>query len=120
MDFDWWMKWIPGILKQHRDRFESIYQMTVEELRDTLDDFSALSIISADDVPIFMSYEMKPDDPVPADAEEAENWMIHHVTFGVKLKEKMDALGVEANLVYPGADTKYESIAQFFIAKLKE
>jgi pimeloyl-ACP methyl ester carboxylesterase len=119
MDFDWWMKWIPGILKQHRDRIESVYQMTVEELRDTLDDFSALSIISADDVPIFMSYEMKPDDPMPADAEKAENWMVHHVTFGVKLKEKMDELGLEADLKYPGARTTYKSDADFFIRKFK-
>jgi acetyl esterase/lipase len=119
MDFDWWMKWIPGILKQHRDRIESAYQMTVEELRDTLDDFSALSIISADDVPIFMSYEMKPDDPMPADAEKAGNWMLHHVTFGVKLKEKMDELGLEADLKYPGARTTYKSDADFFIRKFK-
>jgi hypothetical protein len=40
--------------------------------------------------------------------------------FGVKLKEKMDELDVEADLKYPGASPKYESIPQFFKAKLKE
>jgi len=41
------------------------------------------------------------------------------VIFGVKLKERMDQLGVEADLKYPGAKTKYNSLASFFIAKLK-
>jgi hypothetical protein len=38
--------------------------------------------------------------------------------FGVKLKEKMDELGVEADLKHPGASAKYESIPQFFKEKL--
>jgi len=39
--------------------------------------------------------------------------------FGVKLKERMAELGVEANLVYPGKDSSHGSREQFFIAKLK-
>ncbi len=119
MDFDLWMKWIPGYDKPHRDRAESFGQITDGELRDILDDISALSIVSADDVPIFMSYGMKPDDPVPTDAGRAGGWKVHHVMFGVKLKEKMDELGVEAVLKYPGTGTKYRSNADFFIQKLK-
>ena len=38
---------------------------------------------------------------------------------GIKLKEKMDQLGVEANLKYPGVQTKYESPAGFLVGKLK-
>ncbi len=119
MDFDWWMKWIPGYDKPHRDRAESFGDITDEELRRILEDISALSIVSADDVPIFMSYGMKPDDPVPTDASRAQGWKVHHVMFGVKLKEKMDELGLEADLKYPGARTTYRSNADFFIQKLK-
>ena len=38
--------------------------------------------------------------------------------FGVKLKEKMDALGIEADLQYPGARTKHGSRDRFLIKKL--
>jgi hypothetical protein len=34
--------------------------------------------------------------------------------FGVKLKEKMDALGIEADLRYPGASSTYKSVGHFF------
>jgi acetyl esterase len=119
MDFDWWMKWIPGYETPHRDRAESFGDISEEQLRDILQDIGALSQISADDPPIFMGYGMRPDDPVPDDPAKAGGWKVHHVMFGVKLKEEMDKLGVEADLKYPGAETTYESNAQFFISKLK-
>ena len=114
-----WMKWVPGYDKPHRDRAESFGEITDEELDSVIKDISALSLISADDVPIFMSYGMKPDDPVPTDASKAQGWKVHHVMFGIKLKEKMDDLGIEADLKYPDARTTYESVADFFIQKLK-
>jgi acetyl esterase/lipase len=119
MDFDWWMRWIPGYDKPHRDPTHAFGDLTAEELGKVLKDISALSLITADDPPIFMSYGMKPDAPVPADAKRARGWKVHHVMFGVKLKEKMDELGVEADLKYPGARTTYRSSADFFITELK-
>jgi len=119
MDFDWWMRWIPGYDKPHRDRTETFGDVTEEELRKVLKDISALSLITADDTPIFMSYAMKPDAPVPDNPSRAQGWKVHHVMFGIKLKEKMDKLGVEADLKYPDAQTTYQSNADFFIKKLK-
>ena len=119
MEFDWWMRWIPGYDKPHRERTEYFGEVTDEELRKVLKDISALSLITADDPPIFMSYGMRPDDPVPDDPSKAGGWKVHHVMFGVKLKEKMDKLGVEADLKYPDARTTYRSNAGFFITKLK-
>ena len=119
MDFDWWMRWIPGYDKPHRDRTETFGDVSPEELRKVLKDISALSLITADDPPIFMSYGMRPDDPVPDDPSRAGGWKVHHVMFGLKLKEKMDELGVEADLKYPEAQTTYRSSADFFITKLK-
>lgn len=119
MDFDWWMRWIPGYDKPHRDVAEAFGDISDEELHRVIQDISALSLISADDPPIFMSYGMKPDDPVPTDVSRAQGWKVHHVMFGVKLKEKMDQLGIEADLKYPEAQTTYKSIADFFIKKLK-
>ena len=119
MDMEWWKRWVPGYTKPHRDRAELVGDITDDELRELVKDVSAMSLITADDPPIFMSYGMKPEAPIPSDAKRARGWKVHHVIFGIKLKEKMDKLGVESNLKYPGAQTKYESPAGFLIAKLK-
>lgn len=119
MDFEWWKRWIPGYEKPHRERTEYVGEVTDEELRKIIKDISALSLITSDDPPIFMSYGMRPDAPIPDDTSRAQGWKVHHVTFGVKLKEKMDELGVEADLKYPEAQTTYRSIVDFFIRKLK-
>jgi acetyl esterase len=119
MDIGWWMRWIPGYDKPDRDIAEIFGGITDEELRKVVRDFSALSLITADDPPIFLFYEMKPDAPAPTDSSKARRWKSHHVMFGVKLKEKMDELGIEADLKYPDAETTYQSYADFFIRKLE-
>ena len=72
--------------------------------------------MSADDPPTFLSYRMAPGDPVP-EGDGATGWKVHHVRFGLALKERLDAVRVEAHLHYPGADTEYSSAADFFAAK---
>jgi len=119
MEFEWWKRWIPGYDQPHRERTELFGEVSDEELGRIVKNISALSLVSSDDPPIFMSYAMKPDDPIPADPAKAQNWKVHHVMFGIKLKEKMDSLGVTADLKYPGAHTTYESVPAFFIARLK-
>lgn len=119
MDFDWWKKWVPGYEKPHREPTEYFGNVTEEKLDNIVKDISALSLISSDDPPIFMSYGMKPDDSIPTDPKIGQGWKVHHVIFGIKLKEKMDQLGIEANLKYPGVQTKYDSAGSFLIAKLK-
>jgi len=117
MDFAWWHKNVPGYDQPHRDISTIFDADTPEGTEKIVSEISALSLISKDDPPIFMSYGMKPDDPVPA-GDRAQGWKVHHVIFGVKLKEKMDEIGVEADLRYPGAKTKYSSRDRFLITKL--
>jgi len=119
MNVAWWKKWVPGYGEPHRSPNEVFGDVTDEELGRIVADISALSLITKDDPPIFMSYGMAPDAPAPGDPARARGWKVHHVIFGIKLKEKMDSLGVEADLRYPGAETRYGSIADFFIAKLR-
>ena len=119
MEFEWWKKWIPGYDKPHRNPTEYFGDITNEELDKIVKDISALSLITADDPPIYMTYGMKPDDPIPANPAKVQGWKVHHVMFGVKLKEKMDKLGVEADLKYPGTQTTYQSSTAFFIRELK-
>ena len=119
MDIDWWMRWIPGYDKPDRDIAELFGGITDDELRELVREYSALSLITANDPPVFLFYEMKPDAPAPTDSSKAQKWKSHHVMFGVKLKEKMDELGVEVDLKYPDAKTKHQSYAGFFIRKLE-
>ncbi len=93
---------------------------TLEEANEIAKRHSALSIISPDDPPIFMSYGMSPSDKLPSDPRRVRGWLIHHVILGVALKDKADSLNVEAHLQYPGAKPKYESLVEFFQDKLLE
>ncbi|HID74405.1 MAG TPA: alpha/beta hydrolase [Planctomycetaceae bacterium] len=118
MHFDWWKKHIPGYAEPHRDLTELFGTSDPTEQHRIATAISALDLVSPDAPPIFMSYGMAPDAPVPSDPRRARGWKVHHVNFGVALKKKMDALGIEAHLKYPGAKTKYASVAEFLIAKL--
>jgi hypothetical protein len=117
MDFDWWLKNVPGYDQPHRDSSTVFDADSPEDVKRIVDEISAFSLISKDDPPIFMSYGMKPDNPLPT-GDRARGWKVHHVIFGVKLKEKMDAIGVEAHLLYPTARPKYASRERFLITKL--
>jgi len=91
---------------------------TLEEANEIAKRCSALSIISADDPPIFMGYAMSPTAKLPGDPKKVRGWLIHHVILGIALKEKADAINVEAHLQYPGAEPKYKSQVEFFVDKL--
>ncbi len=92
---------------------------SLEEVAETTRQCSALRLISPDDPPIFMSYGMAPDAKKPSgDKNRLRGWLIHHVVFGTKLKERADELGVEADLSYPGSGSKYPSDVAFFRDKL--
>ena len=91
---------------------------TPEEASETAKECSAMQLLSVDDPPIFMSYGMSPDAKKPSDQRRLRGWLIHHVVFGTKLKEKADQLGVEADLRYPGSDSQYSSEVSFFRDRL--
>ncbi|WP_052323360.1 alpha/beta hydrolase [Flexithrix dorotheae] len=115
MDSTLWKKWIPEF-DRYRTTSEQFYGKLTEKVRiKTIESISAISIISSDDPPIFMEYSMPPDE---SPSGKGNGWKIHHVIFGIKLKEKMDELGVEADLKYPNAETKYETRLAFLKAKL--
>lgn len=118
MDFQWWMENIPGYSKPHRppsDYFGDVSQTRRDAI---IQDISALSLISSDDPPIWMSYRMAPDDPIPADQRSVQGWQVHHVNFGIALEKAAEALGVESHVMYPGAEGDYQTLVAFFKAKL--
>ena len=118
MDLEWLQKNIPGYTEPGENWKETLGTDDREKATEIVRKISALANISADDPPIYMRYGMAPDDPIPSGAR-ARGWMIHHVNFGVRLKEQMEALGIEAELMYPGAKSTYTSTADFFIRKFE-
>lgn len=116
LDFDWWLQNIPGYDGLHRDphvlfgTHDRAMQARVAQR------ISAIPLVSADDPPTYMRYGMAPGDPIP-ESDRATGWKVHHVQFGLLLKERLDAVGVEAHLNYPGADSEFSNPAEFFLAK---
>lgn len=76
---------------------------------------SPISYVTADDPPVFLFYS-EPKGPLPPDAKPGQG--IHHINFGIKLKEKLDPLGIECILRhaedYRGGGNMYEDMVRFF------
>ena len=84
-----------------------------DELLPWIHEYSPIAQASAGDPPVYLIY-----DRVPALGEEQKD-PTHTANFGIKLKEKLDALNVPCELVYPGApDIEHENIVAYLIQKL--
>jgi len=115
-DLDWWLNNLPGYKKLHIDPADLYGTSDGAKQAAVINQISAWSNVSADDPPTFMTYGMAPGDPVP-EGDRATAFQVHHVNFGMALKERLEAVGVEADLHYKGADSTYNSAADFFIRK---
>ena len=119
MDFDWWVKNIPGYKrKYHGKRDPGDYSFI--EVRALLNELSIINHISPDDPPTFMSYGMKPDDQVPSNPKRARGWSIHHVNFGIAMEKQLQRAGVEVFLKYPQVELPYKNEVEFLIHHLKK
>lgn len=56
---------------------------------------AAITYLTKDDPPVYAFYS-EPRGPLPANAKPGTG--IHHINFGIKLKEQMDALGIECTI----------------------
>lgn len=80
-------------------------------------DAAAINHLTKDDPPVIAFYT-EPRGPLAADARPGTG--IHHINFGFKLKERMDALKIECTIRHrdEGANPDVESVA-FFVKHLK-
>lgn len=102
-------------------RLDTYVGDTLEEVNETAISLAALTLISPDDPPIYMSYSMTPDEEAPPVGDpSAQGWVVHHVIFGIELQEKAEALNVENHLVYPGTTNEYSSHVDFMVSKLMQ
>lgn len=77
-------------------------------------EYSPIEHVTADDPPIWMIYSTP-----PALGQEQKD-PTHTANYGVKLQEKCKAIGVECELVYPGAPgVKHPKVEDYLITKLK-
>lgn len=80
-------------------------------------EYSPLEHASADDPPLFLDYPAQDKPPVKGETQKDPT---HSALLGVLLKERLDPLGVEARLSYPGhADPTYSNVTDYLIARLK-
>ena len=119
MDFDWWVKNIPGYKRDYHREGDAEDVSSIEK-RAVLNELSIINHISSDDPPTFMSYGMKPDDPVPDDPKRARGWSIHHVNFGIAMEKQLQLAGVEVFLKYPQVELPYDNEVEFLIHHLKK
>jgi hypothetical protein len=76
---------------------------------------SAINYLTRDDPPVYAYYSEAR--VLPAKPKDGQG--IHHINFGLRLKEKMDALGIECVVRHrdQGADADRE-MAEFFVKHL--
>ncbi|MSU42917.1 MAG: hypothetical protein EXS22_02610 [Pedosphaera sp.] len=84
-----------------------------EEVLPWIKQYSPYEHVTADDPPIYMHYTAP-----PALGQEQQD-PTHTSNYGVKLQEKCKSLGIECELVYPGAPAvKHPGVTEYLIAKL--
>jgi acetyl esterase/lipase len=85
-----------------------------ERLLPSISEYSPYSHVTADDPPTYLFYHGTP----AVGKEQADP--VHTANFGVKLQERLHAVGGECELVYPGAPAvKHAKALDFLMDKLK-
>jgi acetyl esterase/lipase len=85
-----------------------------EEILPWIKEYSPIEHVTADDPPIYMIYSAPPGLGKP------QKDPTHTSNYGVKLQEKLRSVGVECELVYPGApDVVHPKVEDYLIEKLK-
>lgn len=113
--------WLGPAVLEHRMINMAVGESTMEAAlanyekhRELYIEFSPYNHVSADDPPLYMTY--------PADMtlpSKNAGHGIHHGVYGVKMKEKCDAVGQECHLAIPGhSKSEYPSIQAFLFSKL--
>jgi acetyl esterase/lipase len=99
--------------------FQAYYEAR-DKILPWIKEYSPIEHVSKDDPPIFMIYNFGKDDPPPVVGTKQKD-PTHSAILGIKLKEKLDAVGVECVLDYPGHMSKqYPTIQSFLIDRLKK
>ncbi len=103
------IKPLPG---EKKTSFEAFLEQR-EKILPWIAEYSPYALASTDAPPVYMLFGSAPA------LGQAQRDPTHTANFGVKLQERLKALNVESELVYPGApDVKHASIHEFLIERL--
>ena len=103
-----------GDVKKRDTQFAE-FQQHRDELLPHIKKYSPYEHVTADDPPVYLHYNAAPAVGQP------QKDPTHTSNYGVKLQEHCRAIGVECELVYPGApEVKHARIDQYLIEKLKQ
>jgi acetyl esterase/lipase len=103
----------PNNIKSRDTRFAE-FLAARESVLPWIKEYSPIELVSAGDPPVYLAYS---DTPALGQPQKDPT---HTANYGVKLQEKCRSVGVECELVYPGApDVKHATALEFLIAKLK-
>jgi acetyl esterase/lipase len=98
-----------------RDKQFAEFAAHRDELLPLIKEYSPYELVTSDDPPVYLIYTAAPG------LGQEQKDPTHTSNYGVKLQEHCKALGVECELVYPGApDVKHASIDAYLIKKLKK
>lgn len=98
-----------------RDTHFAAFLAAREEILPWIKEYSPYEHASADDPPIYLIYSAP-----PALGQEQKD-PTHTANYGVKLQERLRDVGVECQLVYPGApEVKHPTAQDYLIAKLTQ
>jgi arylsulfatase A-like enzyme/acetyl esterase/lipase len=99
---------------EQRDSQFAQFLASRERILPWIEEYSPYALVTPDDPPVYLFYSSP-----PALGQEEKD-PTHTANFGVKLGERLDAVGVPCELVYPGApDVKHASLAEAIIGFLK-
>ena len=85
-----------------------------DEILPWINAYSPYALVSADDPPVYLYYT------APPALGREEKDPTHTANFGVKLEERLDAVGVPCELVYPGAaDVQHATLQEAIIGFLE-
>lgn len=97
-----------------RDSQFAAFLAAREQVLPWIKEYSPYEHVSAGDPPIYLFYSA-----APALGQEQKD-PTHTANFGVKLEEKLKSVGVESELVYPGAPgVKHATTQAYLLEKLK-
>lgn len=114
-------EWIGEAAARH-PALPGFYGLKPEELdtpaaHEKFEKAAAINYLTKDDPPVYAFYSDSRG-PLPPDAKPGQG--IHHITFGLKLKEQMDKLGIECTVRHRDEtkDSEGEMVA-FFVKHLR-
>jgi acetyl esterase/lipase len=97
-----------------RDTQFAAFLAARESVLPWIKEYSPFEHVTADDPPIYLIYS------APPALGQPQSDPTHTSNYGVKLQEKCKSVGVECELVYPGApDVKHAKIEDYLIEKLR-